>query len=58
MYQKLNINATIIMPLNTPPIKWKNVQRLGAKVLLFGSDFDEAKTECYRIAKVRVILDF
>lgn len=49
--QKLHINAIIIMPLNTPPIKWKNVERLGAKVLLFGVDFDESKTECYRIAK-------
>lgn len=49
--QKLNISATIIMPLNTPPIKWKNVQRLGATVLLFGSDFDESKVECYRISK-------
>jgi threonine dehydratase len=54
--QKLLINATIIMPLNTPPIKWKNVQRLGAKVLLFGSDFDEAKAECYRIAKVKYLI--
>lgn len=49
--QKLNITATIIMPLNTPPIKWKNVKRLGANVLLFGSDFDEAKAECCRISK-------
>lgn len=51
--QKLKINATIIMPLNTPPIKWKNVERLGANVLLFGADFDEAKVECFRISNAQ-----
>jgi threonine dehydratase len=51
--QRLKINAIIIMPVNTPPIKWKNVQRLGAKVLLFGADFDESKAECYRIAETQ-----
>jgi threonine dehydratase len=27
--QKMGICATIVMPLATPPIKWKNVERLG-----------------------------
>lgn len=40
------------MPLNTPSIKYLNVDRLGAKVLLHGADFDEAKRECSRLAKV------
>jgi threonine dehydratase len=30
-------------------IKWRNVERLGATVLLHGADFDEAKTECARL---------
>ena len=50
--KSLEIPATIVMPLNTPQIKWKNVQRLGAKVLLYGSDFDEAKQEAMRLEKV------
>ncbi|KAJ1554830.1 hypothetical protein HK096_001206 [Nowakowskiella sp. JEL0078] len=47
--QKMGISATIVMPLATPPIKWKNVKRLGADVVLFGNDFDEAKDECARL---------
>ena len=39
------------MPQGTPTIKVRNVARLGAKVVLYGEDFDEAKTECARLAK-------
>lgn len=39
------------MPLATPKIKTENVARLGAKVVLHGSDFDEAKAECTRLAQ-------
>ncbi|KAJ8328624.1 threonine deaminase [Batrachochytrium dendrobatidis] len=46
----MGIKAVIVMPLATPPIKWKNVERLGAQVLLHGSDFDEAKQECARLS--------
>ncbi|TPX53223.1 threonine ammonia-lyase [Synchytrium endobioticum] len=49
--QKMGIKATIVMPMATPPIKWKNVKRLGAQVVLFGNDFDEAKAECNRLAQ-------
>lgn len=38
------------MPLATPTIKTANVARLGAKVVLHGNDFDEAKAECNRLA--------
>lgn len=38
------------MPKGTPSIKVTNVQRLGAKVVLHGSDFDEAKAECAHLA--------
>ena len=48
----MGISATIVMPIATPPIKWKNVERLGAHVVLHGNDFDEAKFECYRLLKV------
>ena len=46
----LSIACTIVMPLNTPSIKYLNVDRLGAKVVLHGADFDEAKLECARLA--------
>jgi threonine dehydratase len=38
------------MPQNTPTIKVRNAARLGAKVVLHGADFDEAKGECARLA--------
>lgn len=38
------------MPSGTPSIKVRNVERLGAKVVLHGLDFDEAKVECARLA--------
>ncbi|KAI9266108.1 threonine ammonia-lyase, biosynthetic [Sporodiniella umbellata] len=47
--KKLGIKAKIVMPLPTPAIKWRNVQRLGAEVILHGLDFDEAKKECERL---------
>lgn len=47
---RLKIPCTIVMPKGTPSIKVRNVSRLGAKVLLHGDDFDEAKAECARLA--------
>jgi threonine dehydratase len=47
--QKMGIKATIVMPSFAPEIKVENVRRLGANVILFGNDFDEAKKECMRI---------
>lgn len=44
------------MPKGTPSIKVKNVSRLGAKVVLFGQDFDEAKAECARLAKTHGLI--
>ncbi|KAG6897905.1 hypothetical protein C0992_009389 [Termitomyces sp. T32_za158] len=49
---RLDIPCTIVMPQGTPSIKVRNVTRLGAKVILHGSDFDEAKAECARLAAV------
>jgi threonine dehydratase len=47
----LKIPAIVVMPVSTPSIKWRNVARLGAQVVLHGSDFDAAKAECLRLAK-------
>lgn len=43
------------MPTFAPLIKIENVRRMGATVVLFGNDFDEAKVECLRLAKERNI---
>lgn len=48
--RQLNIPCTIVMPKGTPSIKVRNVERLGAKAVLHGNDFDEAKAECARLA--------
>lgn len=40
------------MPSGTPGIKHKNVSRLGGKVVLHGDDFDAAKEEAHRLAKL------
>lgn len=48
--QKLGISATIVMPVGTPSIKFQNVSRMGSRVVLYGEDFDAAKTECSRLA--------
>ncbi|CAI8602536.1 unnamed protein product [Vicia faba] len=42
--KRLNCNAVIAMPVTTPDIKWKSVERLGATVVLIGDSYDEAQT--------------
>ncbi|KAH3902628.1 probable Threonine dehydratase, mitochondrial [Saccharomycodes ludwigii] len=53
----LKIPATIVMPVSTPSIKYKNVFRLGAQVVLYGNDFDEAKKECARLSEERGLVN-
>ncbi|KAK3848155.1 MAG: tryptophan synthase beta subunit-like PLP-dependent enzyme [Linnemannia gamsii] len=48
----MGIKATIVMPTPTPEIKSRNVLRLGSTVILHGKNFDEAKAECERLAKL------
>ncbi|EEH18052.1 threonine ammonia-lyase, biosynthetic [Paracoccidioides brasiliensis Pb03] len=48
----LKIPATIVMPSGTPAIKHRNVARLGGTVVLHGPDFDSAKMEAARLAKL------
>lgn len=49
--KNLGIPATIVMPTATPSIKYQNVSRLGAQVVLYGDDFDAAKSECTRLSE-------
>ncbi|PVU97688.1 hypothetical protein BB561_000388 [Smittium simulii] len=53
----LGIKAKIVMPLLTPEIKWKNVARLGAEVILSGDDFDAAKIECNRLSETENLVN-
>ncbi len=51
--QKLNVKATIVMPITTPQIKIDAVARRGGKVLLHGVSYDDAYTEAKRLARSR-----
>lgn len=48
---QLGIPSTIVMPENTPLIKIDNTERLGGRVVLAGSGFDEAYREAERLAE-------
>ncbi len=48
---RLNVAATIVMPLHAPLIKVSRVRRNGAQTLLYGEDYDAAFAEAYRMAK-------
>lgn len=41
--QRLGCSSVIAMPVTTPEIKWKSVERLGATVVLVGDSYDEAQ---------------
>jgi len=47
--QRLGISATIVMPERTPLIKVSNTRRYGARVVLHGSNYDEAMAEALRL---------
>ncbi|OBT15635.1 PLP-dependent threonine dehydratase [Vibrio sp. UCD-FRSSP16_10] len=49
---KLNISTTIVMPKTTPDIKVDAVRAFGGKVVLHGSNFDEAKAEAVRLSEL------
>ncbi|XP_009337412.2 threonine dehydratase biosynthetic, chloroplastic isoform X2 [Pyrus x bretschneideri] len=49
--QKLGCTAVIIMPITTPEIKWKTVEKLGGQVVLVGDSYDEAQAYAQQRAK-------
>jgi threonine dehydratase len=53
--QRLNIAATIVMPLHAPLIKVSSVRRFGAQALLSGEDYAAAFQEAQRIANERAL---
>lgn len=52
--KKLNIAATIVMPITTPDIKVDNVRRYGADVRLIGKSYNEAQAAMHDVAKKKV----
>jgi threonine dehydratase len=46
----LDVPATVVMPVTTPPIKVEAVGAHGAEVVLAGDTFDEAKADALRLA--------
>lgn len=51
--QRLNIPATIVMPVATPNIKVRQTRDLGAEVVLSGDTVDEAAVSARRICEER-----
>ncbi len=49
--QKLQLKAVIVMPVTTPDIKVSAVRALGAKVVIYGENFDAAKDHSVKLAK-------
>ncbi len=48
---RLGIDATIVMPANTPFVKVHRTEVLGARVVLHGDDLGDASTEAHRIVE-------
>lgn len=46
---RITVKATIVMPRPTPDIKVRSVRHLGARVILFGDTFDEARRHAAEI---------
>lgn len=49
---KLGIPVVVVMPVNAPLVKKNNCRNFGAKVILHGKDFNEAKEEAMRLCKI------
>ncbi|XVE76068.1 hypothetical protein DITRI_Ditri12bG0143100 [Diplodiscus trichospermus] len=49
--KRLGCNAVIAMPVTTPEIKWRSVERLDATVVLVGDSYDEAQAYAKKRAK-------
>jgi threonine dehydratase len=49
--QRLKIAATIVMPLHAPLIKVSRVRHYGAQSVLYGTDYDAACAEAWRLAQ-------
>lgn len=44
------VSAKIVVPENTPEAKRKGIERLGAELIVYGTDFDETEQYAYQLA--------
>jgi threonine dehydratase len=51
--QRLNVSATVVMPLHAPLIKVSRVRNYGATAILQGADYDAAFAEARRLAQTK-----
>ena len=51
--RELGIDAVIVMPTTTPDVKVRQTRELGAEVVLYGDDFDEAGARAREIGEDR-----
>lgn len=49
--ERLGISVTIVMPLYTPVVKVIHTQKMGATVIQYGENFDEAQLYAYQLAQ-------
>lgn len=49
--RELKIQALIVMPQTTPPIKVRAVRNFGAKIVLYGDSYDDAYAHSQELAK-------
>jgi threonine dehydratase len=49
--REFGVEATIYMPENPNPVKVKSMERLGAKIVYYGKDFDESRVQAELDAK-------
>ena len=49
--KKIGVKATIVMPITTPSIKVFSVRSYGAKVILYGDNFDESCEQANKLSK-------
>ncbi|MFA5551878.1 MAG: threonine ammonia-lyase, biosynthetic [Trueperaceae bacterium] len=48
---RLGAHAVVVVPVTTPDIKVQAVRRLGAEVITYGEDFDEAHAHAYALGQ-------
>jgi threonine dehydratase len=48
--QKLNHNARVVVPRNTPKVKIEGIRKYGADLVLFGETYDEAERKAKELA--------
>ncbi len=51
--EKFGVRAVICMPEQANPVKVESMQALGAEVVFYGRDFDEAREHCEKLAAAR-----